>query len=89
MPAKLYLVRHGETESNVKKVYQGAGNSLLTENGILMAKELAAFLKDLDFNGIYCSDLTRGVETANRIAKFHQVSPTIIPDLKESGPNHP
>ena len=83
MPAKIYLLRHGETESNVARIYQGMGDSPLTKNGLLMTEELAEFLKDLDFKGIYCSDLSRGVETAKVVAKFHKVSPAILPDLRE------
>lgn len=83
MPAKIYLLRHGETESNVARIYQGRGDSPLTQNGIMMTEELAEYLKGLDFKGIYCSDLSRGVETAKIIAKFHQVSPTLLPDLRE------
>ncbi|MBU0686575.1 MAG: histidine phosphatase family protein [Candidatus Margulisbacteria bacterium] len=83
MPANLYLIRHGETKSNVDLRYQGSGDSLLTENGIEAARELSEHFKDLNFKGIYCSDLTRGLETAKIIAQHHPVSPTVIPKLQE------
>ena len=37
---KLYFVRHGETEWNVKKKIQGKTDIPLNENGIRQAKEL-------------------------------------------------
>ena len=83
MPAKLYIIRHGETVSNVAQVYQGAGDSPLTDNGILMAEELAEDLEDLDFKGIYCSDLSRALKTAEIISRFHPVDPKIMEDLRE------
>ena len=39
---KLYFVRHGETEWNVKKKIQGKTDIPLNENGIRQAKELRA-----------------------------------------------
>ncbi|MFA4858617.1 MAG: histidine phosphatase family protein [Candidatus Margulisiibacteriota bacterium] len=83
MPAKLFLLRHGETHSNVAQIYQGHGDSPLTENGLLMTEELAAYLKDECFAGIYCSDLCRGQETAKIVSQYHAVCPTVMPDLRE------
>ncbi|MBI2630816.1 histidine phosphatase family protein [Candidatus Nomurabacteria bacterium] len=52
----LYLVRHGETEWNVKKITQGQSESTLTENGIRQAEETAEKLKDIKFDAIFSSD---------------------------------
>ena len=45
---KLYFVRHGETEWNVKKKIQGKTDIPLNENGIRQAKELACQLVEED-----------------------------------------
>ena len=63
----LYLVRHGETEWNVKKINQGQSESFLTEKGIEQAKETAERLKDIKFDAIFSSDLSRTKRTAEII----------------------
>ncbi len=47
--AKLYLVRHGETEWNVLRRVQGSMDAPLTENGIQQAKNVAKRLAKVDF----------------------------------------
>ena len=63
----LYLVRHGETEWNVAGITQGQTNSSLTENGKQQAKDTANALKDIKFDAIFSSDLTRTQDTAEII----------------------
>lgn len=63
----LYLVRHGETEWNVKKINQGQSESFLTEIGVQQAKETAEKLKDVKFDKIFSSDLSRAYKTAEII----------------------
>ena len=60
----LYLVRHGETEWNVKGIIQGQLNSNLTEKGIEQAKKTGDELKDIKFDMIFSSDSTRAYDTA-------------------------
>ncbi len=63
----LYLVRHGETEWNLKHITQGQSNSSLTETGIQQAKTIANEFKDIHFDAIFSSDLTRTQRTAEII----------------------
>src|SRR3989338_10264961 len=63
----LYLVRHGETEWNVKKINQGQSESFLTEVGIQQAKETGQKLKNVKFDAIFSSDLSRTYKTAEII----------------------
>lgn len=60
----IYLVRHGETEWNVKKLIQGQKDIPLNEKG----KKQAGKLKKIKFDAIYSSDLKRAAETAKIIA---------------------
>jgi broad specificity phosphatase PhoE len=60
----LYIVRHGETDWNVKKIMQGHSDSILTDNGKQQATVLANQLKDIHFEAIYSSDLLRTKKTA-------------------------
>lgn len=61
---KLYIVRHGKTDWNVKSLLQGSANIKLNEEGINQAKELSKKL-DLDKIDIcICSPLKRAKQTA-------------------------
>lgn len=63
----LYLIRHGQTEWNVKDRMQGSLNSPLTADGILGAKITGQHLKDTPFVAAYSSPLPRAVETRDYI----------------------
>lgn len=63
----LYIVRHGETEWNVKNIIQGQSNSNLTEKGIEQARKTGDDLKDINFDAIFSSDSTRTHNTAEII----------------------
>ena len=80
---KLFLMRHGETLANIEQVYQGQGDSPLSELGASEAKELAATLKKERFSAVYSSTLSRSYETASIIAEPHKVKAQKIPGLIE------
>lgn len=64
---KLYIVRHGQTDWNVKKLLQGKTDIELNEDGIKQAKELTKVI-DLDKIDIcICSPLKRTRKTAELI----------------------
>lgn len=65
---KIYLVRHGETESNKNHKHLGRTDEPLNEAGLQQANTVAEELADKDFNVIFCSPLKRAVETAKIIA---------------------
>lgn len=64
----IYIVRHGETEWNVRRIIQGHSDSPLTKKGIAQAKALARRFKTLHFDAIFSSDLVRAKRTAEIIA---------------------
>lgn len=63
----MYIVRHGETEANVKKLLMGQQDSPLTDNGIAQAKSLGEKFKDINFDAVFSSDLLRAKRTAEFI----------------------
>lgn len=63
-----YIIRHGETEWNVKDLIQGHKDSPLTEKGVLQAKSTAGKLQHINFDAIFSSDLGRAKNTAKIIA---------------------
>ncbi len=68
MSSKIYLVRHGETEWNKQGIVQGQSESVLTELGKQQAQELKQKLSGIEFCAIYCSTLSRALETASIVA---------------------
>ena len=61
---ELYLIRHGQTVWNVEGRLQGAIDTELNENGREKARELGEKLKDIDFDVIFSSPLSRAYNTA-------------------------
>lgn len=64
----LYVVRHGQTDWNKRKVMQGQTDIPLNEEGIKQAKLLREKLKDITFDAIFCSPLIRAKQTCEIIA---------------------
>lgn len=67
---KLYLLRHGQTEFNVKKLVQGRCDSPLTDLGRKQAGIAAAWLKGHDIvpDKVVSSPLGRAMDTARLVA---------------------
>lgn len=77
------MIRHGETLSNIELIYQGAGNSPLSELGIQETQQMAEALRKIPFSEIYSSDLTRSYETGKIIAESHNLEVIKVPELNE------
>lgn len=67
---RLYLLRHGQTEFNVKKLVQGRCDSPLTDLGRKQAGMAAAWLKDHGVvpDKVVSSPLDRAMDTAQLVA---------------------
>lgn len=67
---RLYLLRHGQTEFNVKKLVQGRCDSPLTDLGRKQAGMAAAWLKDHGVvpDKVVSSSLSRAMDTAQLVA---------------------
>lgn len=65
------LVRHGETDENIKGIIQGQWSGPLNQTGIKQAEEIARILADESFDQIWSSDLLRAKQTAERIVQYH------------------
>lgn len=68
---RLLLVRHGETEWNRQKRFQGQIDVPLNENGRLQGQKAAEFLRDIPIDAAYTSSLLRPKETAQLILEHH------------------
>jgi broad specificity phosphatase PhoE len=61
---KIYLVRHGETESNRKGIFRGRLNIPLSQRGKAQADDLKRYFEKIPVDIVYTSPLQRAVETA-------------------------
>ena len=67
------LVRHGETAWNRREVFRGRADVELNERGREQAQALGAALEEHELETVYSSPLRRAVETAEAIAKPHNI----------------
>ncbi len=65
---KIYLVRHGSTEWNEKRIWQGVVDTELSTNGIEEVEKMAEFFKNKQVDVIFSSPMRRAYQTANIIA---------------------
>jgi broad specificity phosphatase PhoE len=65
----IYLVRHGESESNRNDLVSGGGNNpSLTRKGERQALDTKKQLNDINFHEVYSSDLKRASKTAEIVS---------------------
>jgi broad specificity phosphatase PhoE len=77
------IARHGQTEDNLQRVFQGQAGKGLNATGRDQAVRLAERLKNVRFDAIVASDLERAVETARCVASACGVPVDIDRDLRE------
>ena len=79
----IYLVRHGETDWNIKRRTQGVQNIPLTVNGLNQAEDLSKRLKNEPITKIYTSTLKRALNTAMVIGNKRGLNPEKRQELQE------
>ena len=79
----LMLVRHGETEWNVQRRYQGQSDVLLSGLGKQQAELVAKRLTSRGIDAVYASDLKRAWQTAQIIAERNGLDVISEPRLRE------
>lgn len=79
----LYLIRHGETDWNRHKLYQGTTDTPLSETGRIQAHVLAESLAHVPFDAAYSSPLRRAVDTAEAVTEGRELPIRILPELRE------
>lgn len=78
-----HLIRHGEIESNIKKVYAGWSDECLTVHGRKQAAEAAKALAGIGIRAIYSSPIERAMETAGIIGNDLDLAPIPEESFKE------
>jgi broad specificity phosphatase PhoE len=79
----LLLARHGETDWNQARRWQGHADRPLTALGRAQAAALAERLADIELDAVYASDLRRARETAAAVAAEQGLSVIERRDLRE------
>jgi alpha-ribazole phosphatase len=79
----LLLARHGETDWNRARRWQGHADRPLTARGRTQAADLAARLADIALDAVYSSDLRRARETAEPVAATDGLELVQLPELRE------
>ena len=79
----LYLVRHGETDWNKKKLIQGVTDVPLNKKGERQAEELAQKLTGVKFDAVFSSVLLRAKRTAEIISLEKKLAVKTTKALRE------
>ncbi len=80
---RLYIMRHGETDWNSRRLFQGHSDIPLNEKGIALAEITASCLQDVPFDLAFTSPLRRARQTAEIILRGRDVPLMEEPKLIE------
>lgn len=64
---EIYITRHGETLYNIMNCVQGWVDTPLTDSGTELATKLGVGLKNIKFEAVFTSDMSRTIHTAELI----------------------
>lgn len=83
MAEEIYLIRHGLTESNKKKIYAGWSDESLCQEGVSALLEIGKKSKKFKIEKVFSSPIRRAVQTAEVINSFLNMTIEIEENLKE------
>lgn len=82
----LYLLRHGKSIFNEKKLIQGQkdfAENGLSKSGIKQIREISKHLAKLEINKVFSSDLQRCREAADIVYKKIEIEISFVKELRE------
>jgi broad specificity phosphatase PhoE len=82
MTSMIFIVRHGQSEGNVKGILQGRLDLPLTDEGRRQAQRIGARLAGVALDAIHTSPQTRALDTATAILKAQRGAATLHPDAR-------
>lgn len=78
---EIYLLRHGLSVANEKRLVCGAADYPLSETGRVQAKRICDHLSTIPFTRVYSSPLLRSLQTIEKLQRKVEIS--IAPELIE------
>jgi probable phosphoglycerate mutase len=69
------LIRHGETDWNAQRRWQGLEPTPLNAQGMAQARALARYLQGCPIGAVYSSDQPRALQTAMELARILKLEP--------------
>ncbi len=76
---RIYLIRHAASHQEGPRRCCGTTDLHLSAQGWEQAQKLGEWFRDRHLSAVFCSDLTRAVQTARCI----RPDPIVVPDLRE------
>ena len=83
MTTTVFLVRHGQTKSNISGYYMGWSDEDINDTGYAQVRRLSSRLSDSPIDAIYVSPLRRTCSTATVLAEPHRLELKVLDDLTE------
>jgi len=80
---RIYLIRHGQTQGGEVLRYKGHTDVPLSDVGRAQILRLSEYLEKKSIDEIYCSDLSRAIDSACIIADKFNLKPIIMPEFRE------
>jgi broad specificity phosphatase PhoE len=85
---RMYLVRHGATQLTAEDRFSGETAVDLSDEGRWQAARLGERLQDQEISALYCSPLSRCLETAEIIGRPSGLTPVTRDGLREISHGH-
>ena len=80
---KLYVVRHGRTDWNVRRIMQGRVDTSLNLEGIEQARETKKLLDGYAFDRVFVSPQKRALQTAEIVTEGRGIPMVVAEALRE------
>jgi broad specificity phosphatase PhoE len=80
---RIYLARHGQSETNRERRLCGQLDPALTEVGVVQSRQLARVLAEVPLAAVFASGLRRTQQMAAPVAAARALAVTVVPEFNE------
>lgn len=81
---RLFIIRHGQSITNIDEIFTGRLDAPLSELGIKQAEKTAEYIADnFKIDKVYASDLKRAFKTGEIVAEKFDLKAIPVPELRE------